>query len=220
MDDWKQWTPERLAGLELTALETLSENAARRGASDLEAACTAELAKRRKMAPKTASRRMLGGDPSLRARIVEDATIMGEFAKKLDKEFDLSEATAARRSAGTKLFKPHGLADKQGRAKTGGLEKSKKLKHDRYLSYRLGDSIVVVSAFVRQDEEPAVIRYQIEGPDDFVLDGAPVTESEKGKLWESREIRSKNRFRDFQSLTEALTAYRILVEKLVSRASR
>ena len=208
-----EWTRERLFALDDLQLRNLTQNAVNANRHDLVLLCEEVISTRSVRTPRsrnTGSRQQSGA----KAFADEIAEQMGMFAKELGRQFDLSEETARLKSANAKGFVAHALVDSRGRAKTGGAEKTKKLQFDRLLSYRLGDASVTLSVFLLPGDDLEKVRFQVNAPREFVPDGVPFEASGRKGLYKPRTGTEQYLFKDYPSLTEALRAYGVLVQKL------
>src|SRR5687768_17498496 len=110
------WTEVRIAELDTASLQQLLMNARSKDATDLVEMCEAELKKRAAVSfPPRKAR-----TSPFRNREDQIAAEIGEFARKLAQEYDLSPETASKLSRGYTGFRPHTLTDKRGDAKLGG----------------------------------------------------------------------------------------------------
>jgi hypothetical protein len=185
------WTLKRLQDLSIKELETLERNVRAKGEADLGDQCFE--VRLSKLSP--AARKKALGIFTFEQTIARD---LGNFARELDKEFDLSKETA------TKLGTPHphALTDNRGDAKTGGAMKSGRFALDRYISYRLKDSKLTVAVILHLNRTIDQAVYAVVGTSDVL----PL-----GKYRDDLELIKGEVAAIFPSLATAKAEYRKLL---------
>jgi hypothetical protein len=166
------WPDERLAALSQQDLRTLLDNLrsqlrakrisageAERTAARIEARITPTAAPRK---------RRMAGHVDLDRRV---AASLGAMAERLGRQHDLSTETARKRSYGIEGFKPHALTDRKGDAKVGASVKGGKMAIDRYISYRVGNSVVSLSFLLAKGLPEAAGQYLLAGTEDILPEG-------------------------------------------------
>jgi hypothetical protein len=141
---------------------------------------------------------------------------LGGVALALASRYDLSLETARNLSAGAKNFKAHNLTAKNGEAKTGGAKKEGKLEIDRYISYRVGESLVSLAFIQFKDEPEENARYYVIGTDDVMTEGQRFTEllaDKTGYGW-SPAFTARMNVVSFDESGLATVAYEALIAKL------
>ena len=216
------WTDERLEPLTPTELKNLLNNVGTQLAAGRVTAIVAEdICRRIGTRISTIRKTKLRGTRAPRAITLEKrvAVELGGFAEELAKRFDLSAETARKRSVGAARFVPHNLTAKNGEAKTGGAMKEGKLAIDRYISYRLGDTLVSLAFILFKDEPEENARYYVIGTDDVMSDGQRFTEllAEKTGYGWSPAFTARMNVASFAGLSPAAVAYEALVAKLAPK---
>jgi hypothetical protein len=172
-----RWPDEKLEKLSREELQRLLENLAalavdgRVSSNEVEDTTrriAAQLANRRAARSKKAA-----GAATLERRVADQ---LGNLAHVLAKRFDLSESTARSLSRGVKRFSPHALTDKRGQAKTGGSMKGGRTAIDRYISYRLRDSLVSVAFILPRDTPEESGRFVVLATNDLTTEGVAIRE--------------------------------------------
>ncbi len=212
-----RWTDEELAKLSGADLRTLLENVTGRKSSarfslsqaeDIEGRIRLRLA-----STKSKSRSSRRLTPSLEQRVARE---LGQVAERLKAKFDLSPETAKHLSVGTKAFKAHSLTDKKGNAKTGGSIKGGRMAIDRYISYRVKDSLVSLAFLLPPGQSDDQGRFVLLATNDLLTEGEPLdafvpTANEYG--W-SPAFRARMLALPFSHLDEAAVRYEALIERL------
>ena len=152
-----QWTRKQLEAKTAKEIEVIERNVRAKGDFEMADLC---IEVRLTKLSKTQRNRALG-ILSFEKRVAQD---LGEIARELDKEFDLSEETA--RNLGTPH--PHALTDKKGDAKTGGAMKSGHFAIDRYISYRLKSSKLTFAVVLHLDRTIDQATYVVIGTSDVL----------------------------------------------------
>jgi hypothetical protein len=168
------WDEARIAALPSPEVKQLRENAAKKPHQAIVDLCTAEIEKRGlNVAPKTRRASAASDDP-LRLLEKELASQLGSFGAELTKAFDLTPETASNLSVGVKGFRAHALVQKDGTAKLGGSQRSGFSRIDRYISYRTGNRIVSVGAYLAKDAAIDDVQYHVFAPNELLADGESV----------------------------------------------
>lgn len=209
-----EWNIEKIRLLAPEEVIRLKANAEKLGRLDIVTDCDQIISE---TPTKSKSRSIRSSKKDLTKKsFANNASItMGEYAKALALEFDLSEKTARQLSAGTKRYQYHNLTDKKGLAKTGGPEKSGEYEFDRYLSFRLNNDVIAISVFLERDAPLEQTRYQIHGPKDLIRNGISFENSGRKGVYAPSATINDIAFSDFENLDEALRAYRELLENFL-----
>lgn len=166
------WTDEKLATLDKGQLLNLLDNlhtqresgrVAAEVADDLSSRISARLPAR----AKTVRRKRARSQVMLEARVAQQ---LGSLAATLAERYDLSAETAQRLSNGVKGFRPQSMTDRRGEARTGGSVKSGRMAIDRYIAYRVRDSMASLAFLLPADAPNEAGRYVLMATDDL-LDG-------------------------------------------------
>jgi hypothetical protein len=214
-----EWTDERLEPLTPMELKNLLHNVGTRLAAGRVSTEVADDLCRRIEARMSAVRKAkFHGSRAPRELTLEKrvAIELGVVAEALAKRYDLSPETAIKLSAGAKNFKAHNLTAKNGEAKTGGAKKEGKLSIDRYLSYRVGESLVTLAFILFKDEPEEAARYYVMGTDDVMLEGqrfAELLADKTGYGW-SPAFTARLNVGRYDDLGLAASAYEALIAKL------
>lgn len=213
-----RWTDEELAKLSGAELKTLLENVTGRKsnarfslsqAEDIEGRIRSRLASTKSKS--RSGRRLM--PLSLEQRVAGE---LGQVAERLNAKFDLSPETAKHLSVGTKAFKAHSLTDKKGNAKTGGSMKGGRMAIDRYISYRVKDSLISLAFLLLPGQSDDQGRFVLLATNDLLTEGEPLdavvpTASEYG--W-SPAFRARMLALPFSNVDEAAVRYEALIERL------
>lgn len=214
-----EWTDERLEPLTSVELKNLLNNVGTRRAAGRVSTEDAEDLCRRIEARMSAVRkaRFHSTRPPRPMTFEKRVAIeLGGIAEALAKRYDLSPATARNLSVGAKNFKAHNLTAKNGEAKTGGAMKEGKLAIDRYISYRVGESLVSLAFILFKDEPEENARYYVIGTDDVMTEGqrfAELLADKTGYGW-SPAFTARMNVACFEESGLATVAYEALIAKL------
>jgi alkylhydroperoxidase/carboxymuconolactone decarboxylase family protein YurZ len=170
------WTTERIEALSTLDIKQLRANALVRKNALVVEMCDQVLEGRRAKPKATRSSGIsrAKGIPkkerSSRARELEKtvAKQLADFAATSLAAYDLSKKTARELSANTKHFIAHGLTSANGQAKIGGSQRLNETVFDRYISYRLNDSIYALSCVLIDGDNPDDILYQVIAPKELL----------------------------------------------------
>lgn len=213
-----RFTDEQLERLDRLELENLRTNALRLAvdgridehvANDVVVRIDARL---KLIKPKRAGGQRSAGT-SLERRIAE---ALGKIAVELNGRYDLSKETARKLSVGTKHFTPHGLTDPKGDAKTGGSMKGGRMQLDRYISYRVRESVVSLAYILFPGESEDQGFYRVFATDDMTQEGVPLSDflpSDNEYGWETG-FRDRMRMLPFLDLESAAKCYEALIARL------
>ncbi len=182
------WSDDRIAALSDQDLKNLLVNAERKSVAGVVAQCRAELEKRHAAKPGRAAKPRTELKEFERQVSEQIAAIGNEVAGK----YDLSEATAKAKSAGIKGFKAHRLLDSKGHAKLGGLQRNGAVAIDRYISYRRGNDIVTLGAWLAKDAPVDAHEFHVSAPAAMIEGGRPFSEVRPGI--EETELQAEERF--------------------------
>lgn len=213
-----RFTDEQLERLDRPELENLRTNALRlavEGRVDKQVANDVVVridARLKLIRPKRAGGKKSVGT-SLERRVAE---ALGKVAVELNGRYDLSRETARKLSVGTKHFQPHSLTDPKGDGKTGGSMKGGRMQIDRYISYRVRDSVACVAYLLFPGESEDQGRYLVLVTDDMTQEGVPLNDfvppdNEYG--W-SPGFRDRMRVLPFPDLEAAAECYEALIARL------
>ena len=209
------WDETRIAALADAELLQLRLNAVRKLNTPIMDLCEAEISKRGvttrpKRAPSAASQ------TPLRMRENEMSAELGAFAQELARDYDLTGETAREQSKGTPRFQPHKLTQSNGTAKLGGLQRAGKCKIDRYVSYRVKDTVVSLNMFLGKDAADNAVAFQVFGPQEFLPDGKSIDALRPG-LGEEAESKYFPWGQQFTRLGEAKAAFTLVLSKVATR---
>ena len=207
------WTIESLNGRSDEDIRGIMANAIRLEDQHTASLCASVLATRnvQKFDDKPSRRRSGGGTSSIAAEVAEK---MGQFARELSLRLDLSKETARRKAGGVKSFVYHEIVDSSGNAKLGGAEKTKVLQVDRYLSYRLGDDTITISAFLLPGEDKTQMHYEVHAPPSLFPEGIPLIETVRNTSYVPTGGTERYLFKEYPTLAEALQNYERILRKL------
>lgn len=153
------WSKERVEALSSSEILTLQENARKRGYLDVVATCEEVLSTRKSV------RRSTGPRTASPIKILEAECVkqLSDFAAYLLTKYDLSTQSAIEKSAGSSGFKPHQLVAKDKKAKLGGHQRTGRVAIDRYISYRLKDEPLSLTALLISSESETNLVWQVLG---------------------------------------------------------
>jgi hypothetical protein len=204
------WTDERISALSDQELKNLLANAERRGAAEVAERCRAETDRRDAAKPRKAAK------PRTELKEFEHAVSarIAEVGKAMAAKYDLSEETAKAKSAGVKGFKAHRLLDSKGSAKLGGHQRNGSVAVDRYISYRLGNDVVSLGAWLLKDSPVESHEFHVIAPAAMIEGGRPLAEVRAG--FESSELQPGRLIRAFKDLDEAALAFDSALAKITA----
>lgn len=208
-----QWSKERIELLSTAEVQSLRENALTKGYADVAASCDQVLSTRKPIRQSGVSR------SSSPTKILESecAKQLSDLAVFLSSKYDLSPATATKLSVGVKGFRAHQLTAKNGQAKLGGDQRTGKVAIDRYISYRLGNEPVALTALLLSQESEEGLIWQVLG-----------SEKHFQKFESFTDLRSYASDKDvglykcglnFTSFSEAATLFEEIISKLTKPIS-
>ena len=153
------WSKERIEALSTQDVLSLQENARTRGFQDVATTCDEVLAKRKQV------RRSSGPRSASPTKILEAecAKQLSDFAIYLQTKYDLSAATANAKSVGVKGYKSHQVVAKNGQAKLGGDQRTGKVAIDRYISYRVRNEPISLTALLISADSDDQLAWQVLG---------------------------------------------------------
>lgn len=210
------WTKEKIAGLSLADLKSLSDNAKARSNSEVVSLCDAEIEDRK---PKTfANFKMPAGiSKVVRTAVVKKIEsdvneLLVTFANELLATYDLSPQKAAALSEGTKGFKIHELlsdgVSKCGAAQTVGLA-----AFDRFISYRLKDEAFALLCLLTNSTDADGVQYHVFGPKRLLDKFIPLAELRPFPLTEI-SIGIYTGGEAYSTFQEAANRYRWLIDQV------
>ena len=154
-----EWSKERVESLSTPEILALQENARIRGFLDVVSTCDEVLSTRksvrRSSAPRSAS--------STKTLEAECSKQLSDLAVYLLTKYDLSTASAIKNSFGVKGFKAHQVIAKNGQAKLGGDQRTGKVAIDRYISYRVRNEPISLTALLISKESDHGLVWQVLG---------------------------------------------------------
>lgn len=215
------WTDEKLAGLDTPQLKSLLQNLRIQRESGRVTDETAEDLTRRITARLPASALTVRRTRP-RALALLDARIaasLGGLANALSQRYDLSEETARLMSVGIAGFKPQAATDKRGLAKTGSSVKNGNMAIDRFIAYRVRDSLASLAYLLGPDEPQEKGRYVILATSDLLEAGVPIAEvmpASRDYGW-SRESRERMRAQTVENYAEAQKVYESLIARVATK---
>lgn len=215
------WSEEKLATLDKAQLKSLLENlAVQRESGRVSEEAADDLAKRiaarlpaSVLTPRRKRSRSL---VQLDARIAE---ALGDLALLLSRRYDLSEETARERSADTAGFKPQALTNKLGHARVGNSVKNGSTAIERFIAYRVRDSLAALAYLLAADQPQNTGRYVVLATSDLLESGVPLAElmPPSGDFGWSRESRERMRAKPTADFAEAETLYEALIARVASK---
>ena len=216
-----EWGDEKLAQLDVGQLKNLLENlglqcamgrVSAEDALDLSQRITARLPARALGTGRTRPRVLV----QLDTRIAKE---LGDFAARLGREYDLSDATAREQSMDVAGFRPEAGPDKRGLAKQGTAVKKGDMSIDRSISYRVRDSLASLAYLLLPDQPHETGRYVILATDDLLESGVPIADvvpASRTLGW-SRDRRARMRAQATQNFKEAQALYEGLIARLATK---
>lgn len=153
------WSKERIESLSTQEIQSLQENARTKGHLEIVARCDEVLAARKSV------RRQSGPRSASSTKILEAecAKQLSDFAIYLQTKYDLSAASATAKSVGVKGYKAHQVVAKNGQAKLGGDQRTGRVAIDRYISYRVRNEPISLTALLISKESDDGLVWQVLG---------------------------------------------------------
>jgi hypothetical protein len=210
------WDEARIAALSDADLVQLRDNALRKGIADVATLCNEDIERRSIGAKLKRARAAPVMDEALRAMQRDVSVELGAFAATLATTFDLSAERAQALSQKTLRFVPHKLTQANGNAKLGGLQRAGKCKIDRYISYRVKDTVLSLNMFLAKDAPDSGVTYQVFGPARLLPDGQPLKALRPG-LEDETESKLFQWGQQFAGLKDAKVAFESLVASTAAR---
>jgi hypothetical protein len=205
------WSKDRVGTLSTPEILELQKNARARGVLEVVATCDLVLLTRKPI------RRHSGPSVSTPTKILEAkcAKQLSDFAIHLIAKYDLSASTAAKLSEGAKGFKAHQVTAKNGQAKLGGDQRTGKVAIDRYISYRVRNEPVSLTALLISKESDEGLVWQVLGSPHHFKNFRPYSQlrpyasDTEGGLYRGGEefIEFSDAAALFESLLVKLTSY-------------
>jgi hypothetical protein len=209
------WNETRIGALSDKELLQLRDNAVRKNNAEILTLCELDIT-RRNLNTKSKRARSVNADRDpLRMMQADIAAEIGEFATALALKYDLSAETAKVQSVGHKRFVPHKLTQSSGTAKLGGLQRAGKCRIDRYVSYRVKDTVLSLNMYLAQDAKDDAVEFHVFGPAAFLPDGQSLDQLRPG-LADAIESKLFQWGQRFGKLDEAKTAFEVLVSEVVT----
>ncbi|HUL67194.1 MAG TPA: hypothetical protein VLW55_21545 [Burkholderiaceae bacterium] len=216
-----EWTDEKLAALDSAQLKTLLENlalqhAAGRVSDEVAGDLTMRITSRLPVNALTPKRKRSRALIMLDTRIAES---LGDLARLLSARYDLSEETARERSTDTAGFRPQQLTNKQGQGKAGASMKKGTMAIDRFIAYRVRDSLASLAYLLAMDQPQQTGRYVLLATDDLLGSGVPIAEvmPPSGDYGWSRESRERLRAKPTVDFAEAQRLYEELIARVATK---
>jgi hypothetical protein len=204
------WDESRVAALPDQLLLQLRDNALRKANAAIGELCETEISKRG-----VGVRVKRGGtgpvDP-LRAREKEISAEIGAFAQALAQRYDLSPEAAEAKSQSTARFVAHKLTQSNGTAKLGGLQRAGKCRMDRYVSYRVRDTVISLHAFLARGAADEELAFHVFGPA-ADIDGGQTLRALRGNLADEKESKLYAWGKSFSDLEAAKACFEQLISK-------
>jgi hypothetical protein len=154
-----QWSKDRIELLSTAEVQSLRENALAKGYPDVASTCDEVLSTRKPIRKSGVSR---SSSPT-KALEADCAKKLSDLAAYLTSKYDLSSETATKMSDGIKGFRAHQVTAKNGQAKLGGDQRIGKVAIDRYISYRVGNEPVALTALLISQESEDGLLWQVLG---------------------------------------------------------
>ena len=208
------WDQTRIAALSNPELVQLRENAARKLEAVLASQCDQEISRRDFNNKPKRNRSAASKDP-LRVRENELSADLGAFAAALSQKHDLSAETAREKSKGTIRFQSHQMTQSNGTAKLGGLQRAGKCKVDRYISYRLRDTVISLNIYLQKNSLEDVLEFQVFAPKVLLPDGEDVKNLRPG-LEGEKESKLYPWGQRFTDLSQAKLAFENAIAQFVA----
>lgn len=215
------WNDEKLDALDPAQLKSLLENLATQReygrvseetATDLARRITARLPARALAVRRKRPRAVVQLDALVTARL-------GGLATQLKQRYDLSEDTARQASAGTTGFRPQTLTDSRGSPRSGATMKDGTMAIDRFIAYRVRNSLASLAFHLNADEPKDTGRYVVIATEDLLQDGVPLAEMSPASrdLGWSQETRERLRALAAADFDEARHLYEALIARVAQR---
>jgi hypothetical protein len=215
------WSDEKLDELNVEQLKNLFANLGNQRESGRIGADAAEELSQRITARLPAVARN-PRRPRPRALIKLDARVaenLGDFAAYLGQRYDLSEGTARERSIDIPGFRPEAGTDKRGLARAGASVKKGSMAIDRFIAYRVRDSMASLAFLLLPDLPHDAGLYVIFATEDLLESGVPITDMIPSSLdhgW-SRDSRERLRAQRAGNFAEAQVLYEGLIASLATK---
>jgi hypothetical protein len=208
-----QWSKERIEALTTTEVQALRENAISKGFGDVANTCDEVLSTRKPI------RKSGGSRSSSPTKILEAdcAKQLSDFAAYLSSKYDLSSATATKMSDGVKGFRAHQVTAKNGQAKLGGDQRTGKVAIDRYISYRLGNEPVALTALLISQESEEGLMWQVLGSEKHFQKFESFTDLRS--YTSNKNVGLYKCGLNFTSFNEAATLFEEIISKLTKPIS-
>jgi hypothetical protein len=204
------WDEARISTLLDVELLQLRDNATRKSNAPVAELCEMEITKRGVgTRPKRAG---TGATDPMRAREKELSAELGAFAVELALRYDLSADTAKSQSSSTLRFQPHKLTQANGTAKLGGLQRAGKCRIDRYVSYRVRDTVASLHIYLAKDAPDEALEFQVFGPVAHLSDGQKATEL-RPNLEGEKEMKLLPWGKRFDTLQDAEASFESVIAK-------
>jgi hypothetical protein len=153
------WSKDQIEALSTGEILALQENAQERGRLEISSICDQVLSTRSHIRRSSRTR----SASSTKILEADCGKQLSEFAIYLSSKYDLSAKTASMKSLGVKGFKSHQVTAKNGQAKLGGHQRTGRVAFDRYISYRIGNEPVSLTALLISKESDDGLVWQVLG---------------------------------------------------------
>lgn len=215
------WTDDKLAALSKEQLLALLANLQTqrecgRVSDEMADDLAQRLAARLPARARSVQRKRPRAQVMLEARAAQE---LSDLAALLAERFDLSAATAQQQSADIKGFKAQALTDKRGEARSGGSVKHGLTQIDRYVAYRVRDSMASLAFMLPAGKPQEAARYVVVATADL-LEAEPEA-NEFSALAEnygwSENSRARMRAVPAINFADAQQRYESLIARLAAR---
>ena len=172
------WTDEKLAALSEEQLLNLYNNLKTQRESGRVHAETADDVSRR-IAERLPAKALAVRHKRLHTHVLLDAKValqLRALAFGLGERYDLSPETAKQQSLGTKGFKAQAMTDKDGDPRSSASTKEGRTAVERYLTYRVRDSLANLAFVLLPDQPNEAGRFVLMATDDLLEGDAPENE--------------------------------------------
>lgn len=215
------WTDDKLATLSDEQLLNLFQNLkTQREAGRVTEEAADDLSRR--IAERLPAKALVVRRKRLYSHVVleEDVALqLRGLAMVLSERYDLSAETAQQHSADTKGFKPQTLMDKRGEAKTSAAVKDGRMAIDRFISYRVRDSLASLAFLLFPDQPNESGRFVLLATDDL-LDAETPSEELAARAREqgwSEGSRARMRALPIADFAEAKQRFEALIASMATK---
>lgn len=207
------WSKEKVEKLSTSEIKSLMQNAADRGGQEIVELCMEVLSTRKQESPPRRTRVANSLHKILELQLDEQLIAVQQ---ELAKNYDLSLDTAKRLSVGSSRFRAHEQLSSTGRSKTGDHQLKKRLKIDRYISYRIKDSACAL-ACVQLGDDGDQVRFQVMGPKVYLDQNYKEPKQLRPYLGDDENLGAYEGGEEYARFEEAATRYKWLIEKVAPK---